>query len=119
MNVRRGDIWMVNLNADPSEENGKVRPVVIVQNYVGNECSDSYIAAVITSKKKRRMPTHVYMSKCCGLRKNSTILCEHIVTVKSNMLIQQIGTVVNTKYERLLNNALCISLQLNGWRWYR
>ncbi len=108
---------MANLTADPVETNGKVRPVVIVQNNVGNDCSNSFIAAIITSKKKKPMPTHVYMRMCCGLRKNSTILCEHLVTLNQSMLISQIGTIVNTKYERLLNNALCVSLQLNGWRW--
>lgn len=117
MNIRRGDIWMADLTSHQAEANGKIRPVVIVQNNVGNDRSDSFIAAVITSKKKKPMPTHVYMRMCCGLRKDSTILCEHLVTVTQSMLIKQIGTIVNTKYERMLNNALCASLQLNGWRW--
>lgn len=89
-----------------------VRPVLIVQNDKGNAYSDSYIAAVITSKPKKHLPTHFKLNSKCGLRKNSTVLCEHLITVKRFMLMDYIGTIVNTEDEKRMNTALSVSLQL-------
>lgn len=93
-----------------------VRPVLIVQNDKGNAHSDSYIAAVITSKPKKYLPTHFVLDGRCGLRKNSTVLCEHLVTVKKFMLMSYVGTIVNTADEDRMNKALSVSLQLEEKR---
>lgn len=90
-----------------------VRPVLIVQNNKGNEYSSSYIVAIITSKAKKYLPTHFILSSRCGLRKNSTVLCEHLVTLDKSMLLDYIGTIVNTEDEKKLDKALKVSLQLN------
>lgn len=116
MNVRRGDIFMADLSAHRTDSVCGVRPVIIVQNDKGNAHSTSYIAAVITSKPKKNMPTHILLSSRCGLRKNSTVLCEHLVTVRSDMLLDYIGTIINTEDEKRLDRALEISLQLNKYR---
>ena len=113
MNVRRGDIYMADLSTHSTDSVCGVRPVCIVQNNKGNAHSDSYIAAVITSKPKKYMPTHVRILSRCGLRKNSTVLCEHLVTVRRDMLLSYIGTVINTEDEKQIDKALEISLQLN------
>lgn len=114
MHVRRGDIFMADLSGHRTDSECGVRPVLIVQNDKGNAHSDSYIAAVITSKSKKFLPTHVKLDKRSGLRKNSTVLCEHLVTVKRYMLLDYIGTIVNTDYEKMIDKALAIELQLFG-----
>ncbi len=88
------------------------RPVIIVQNNKGNVHSTSVIAALITSRQKKYLPTHVKLYPECGLRKPSTVLCEHIITLDKEMLLAYIGTVVNTKAEDQLNAALEVSLSL-------
>ena len=113
MNVRRGDIFMADLSSHLVDYECRVRPVLIVQNDKGNAHSTSYIAAVVTSKPKKKLPTHILLSSRCGLRKNSTVLCEHLVTVKKEMLLDYIGTVINTDDEKKIDRALEVSLQLN------
>lgn len=113
MNVRRGDIYMADLTSHHIDFACGVRPVLIVQNDKGNAHSTSYIAAVVTSRPKKHLPTHIKLESRCGLRKNSTVLCEHLVTVKKEMLLDYIGTVINTEDEKKIDRALEISLQLN------
>lgn len=103
---------MADLSGDSIEAVCKVRPVLIVQNNKGNAHSTSYIAALITSKPKKDLPTHIVLRKQCGLRKKSTVLCEHLVTVRREMLMEYIGTIVNTEDEVKLDKALSVSLQL-------
>lgn len=113
MDVRRGDIFMADLSSHHIDYACGVRPVLIVQNNKGNAHSTSYIAAVVTSKTKKHLPTHIRLESKCGLRKNSTVLCEHLVTVKKEMLLDYIGTVINTDDEKKIDRALEVSLQLN------
>ena len=110
--VRRGDIYMADLTGDAIDAVCRVRPVMIVQNNKGNAHSSSYIAALITSKPKKPLPTHIKLGRSCGLRKNSTVLCEHLITVRREMLMKYIGTIVNTDSEAALNKALSVSLEL-------
>ena len=112
LRVRRCDIYMADLTGDPLDRHGKVRPVIIIQNDKGNQSSDSFIAAIITSRPKKNLPTHITLGTDCGLRKNSTVLCEHIVTVKGDRLLKYMGTISGTKEEKRLDRALCISLQI-------
>lgn len=105
MEVRRGDIFMANLTSHNVDYACGVRPVLIVQNDKGNAHSDSYIAAVITSKPKKYLPTHFKLDSRCGLRKNSTVLCEHLITVKRFMLMDYIGTIVNTECVDITDNT--------------
>ncbi len=112
MDVRRGDIYMADLTGDSIDSVCRVRPVLIVQNNKGNAHSTSYIAALITSKPKKYLPTHVSLYRSCGLRKHSTVLCEHLVTIRRDMLMGYIGTLVNTDDEAKLNKALAVSLGL-------
>lgn len=110
MKVRRGDIYMADIS-NVSDES-KIRPVLIVQNDKGNAHSTSFIAAVITSKKKKGLPTHVTLKSNCGLRKDSTVLCEHLVTLQEEYLREFVGTIINTVDEAKIDKALQISLQL-------
>lgn len=112
MRVKRGDIFIADFADSIIDFECKVRPVLIVQNNTGNRHSDSYIAAVITSQPKKNMPTHIILDARFGLTKNSTVLCEHLVTVRKTMLKKYIGTVAGSPYEELIDKALEISLEL-------
>lgn len=110
MKVRRGDIFMADLSTDNVDFICGIRPVIIVQNNKGNIYSNTYIAAIITSKPKKFLPTHVLLDKRCGLRWNSTVLCEHLVTVKDYMLTKHISNISRTEDMKKINEALSISI---------
>lgn len=110
---RRGDIFMADLTQHQIDSICGARPVLIVQNNKGNRFSSSVIAALITSKPKKYLPTHVKLYPDCGLRRKSIVLCEHIITLEKSMLTSYIGTVVNTKAEKQVNEALKVSLSLD------
>ena len=75
MNIKRGDIYYADLSPVIGSEQGGVRPVLIVQNDVGNRYSPTVIAAAITSQhEKSKMPTHINLNaECCGLSKDSIV----------------------------------------------
>lgn len=81
--VKRGDIYYADLSPVIGSEQGGVRPVLIVQNDVGNKYSPTVIAAAITSQKeKSKLPTHFHInSDECGLAKNSLVLLEQVRTI--------------------------------------
>ena len=109
---RRGEIYMAVLpNTSKSVQYGR-RPVLIVQNDVGNEMSPTTIVAPITSRNKRPMPTHVALGKETGLSSESVVLCEQLVTVNVSTLEEKVGEV--TELDKLLEigDALVCSLGL-------
>lgn len=114
MQPRRGDIFMSDLARDPLSQKSGKRPVVIVQNDMGNANSGSVIAVIVTSSRKKRLPTHVTLYPRHGLRKQSTALCEHIVTIDKSCLLNLMGTTINTDAERQLDEALKVSLALRA-----
>lgn len=85
--------------------------MLIVQNNKGNVHSTSVIAAIVTGRKKKYMPTHVKLFRDCGLRKQSVALCEHIVTLEKSMLLSYIGS-IGPKTQEWLDQALAVSLGL-------
>ena len=93
MNVRRGDIYYADLSPVVGSEQGGVRPVLIVQNDVGNRFSPTVIAAAITSQtEKSHLPTHIYVQSMeCGLHKDSVVLLEQIRTLDKRRLKECMG----------------------------
>ena len=93
MIVKRGDIYYADLSPVIGSEQGGVRPVLIIQNDVGNKYSPTVIAAAITSKiNKAKMPTHIELgAKEYGLNKDSVILLEQIRTIDKKRLREKIG----------------------------
>ena len=93
MTVKRGEIYYADLSPVVGSEQGGVRPVLIVQNDVGNKYSPTIIAAAITSKiNKAKMPTHIELSANeYGLNKDSVILLEQIRTIDKRRLKEKIG----------------------------
>lgn len=114
MIVKRGDIYYADLSPVVGSEQGGVRPVLIVQNDVGNKYSPTVIAAAITSQiNKAKMPTHIELkAQDYGLHKDSVILLEQIRTIDKKRLRERIGQLDVALMERV-NGALSVSFGLN------
>ena len=111
---RRGEIYIADLNPHIGSEQGGVRPVLIVQNDVGNRYSPTVIAAAITSQmNKAKLPTHVELSPVSGLQKNSVLLLEQLRTIDKTRLQSKVGEVSADTMQKV-NNALMISLGFFG-----
>lgn len=113
MTIKRGDMYYADLSPVIGSEQGGVRPVLIIQNDVGNKYSPTVIAAAITSQTgKNRLPTHIQLNnKTSGLIKNSIVLAEQIRTIDKSRLMEKIGQVDETVMQQV-NAALGISFGL-------
>ena len=111
--VKRGDIYYADLSPVVGSEQGGLRPVLIIQNDVGNRYSPTVIAAAITSRMgKTRLPTHIdiYADKA-GLAKDSVILLEQIRTLDKRRLKEKMGHLDEGVMQRV-DNALAVSFGL-------
>lgn len=113
MNIRRGDIYYADLSPVIGSEQGGTRPVLIVQNDVGNRHSPTVIAAAITSQKdKARLPTHIQVNtEGSGLTRDSVVLLEQIRTIDKKRLREHMGRLDDTAMMRI-DHALQISFGL-------
>lgn len=113
MRVKRGDIYYADLSPVIGSEQGGVRPVLIVQNDVGNKYSPTVIAAAITSQKdKAKLPTHIEVSgNSCGLAKDSIVLLEQIRTLDKKRLKERMGMLDGNAMDQI-NQALSVSFGL-------
>ncbi len=113
MNVKRGDIYYADLSPVVGSEQGGVRPVLIVQNDVGNKYSPTVIAAAITSQQeKSRLPTHISVNgNQCGLSKDSVVLLEQVRTIDKQRLKERMGNLSVTDMNKI-NKALTVSFGL-------
>ncbi len=111
--ILRGDLFYADLSPVIGSEQGGVRPVVIIQNDIGNKFSPTTIVAAITSvKNKSSMPTHVNVGKDVGgLPKDSVILLEQIRTIDKKRLREKIGRMTDAKMKEI-DKALGISVHL-------
>ena len=110
--ILRGDVWYADLSPVMGSEQGGVRPVVVIQNDIGNKHSPTTIVAPITSRiGKKQLPTHITFNGC-GLAKDSVILMEQIRTIDKGRLKQKMGSLTNEKWE-VVNKALKVSLALD------
>ena len=109
--IKRGELFYANLSPVVGSEQGGVRPVLIVQNDIGNKYSPTVIVAAITSRiNKAKIPTHIELSASTyGLEKDSVILLEQIRTLDKSRLEKKIG-VLDYKTMQNVNQALLISL---------
>ena len=113
MTIKRGEIYQADLNPVVGSEQGGKRPVLVIQNDIGNTYSPTVIVAAITSQiNKSRLPTLVeWLAEECGLEKNSVLLLEQIRTLDKQRLLQRI-TELNPQKMTLVDDALKISLGL-------
>ncbi len=111
--IRRGDIYYADLRPVVGSEQGGVRPVLIIQNDVGNKHSPTVICAAITSKmNKAKLPTHVELdTRKCDMIKDSVILLEQLRTIDKQRLKERICHIDDELLERV-NRALMVSLEL-------
>lgn len=113
MTVKRGEIYYADLSPVVGSEQGGVRPVLIVQNDVGNKYSPTVIAAAITSQKyKTALPTHISVTGSgCGLAKDSVVLLEQVRTIDKTRLKEHMGSLDNNDMSKI-NKALTVSFGL-------
>ena len=114
MNVKRGDIYYADLSPVVGSEQGGLRPVLIIQNDIGNRYSPTVIAAAITSRMgKNKLPTHieVYAAAGAGLPRDSVILLEQIRTLDKRRLREKLGHLDEDAMARV-NNAISVSFGL-------
>ena len=113
MSVRRGEIYYADLSPVVGSEQGGIRPVLIVQNDVGNRHSPTVIAAAITSQRgKSRLPTHIEVqAEQCGLAKDSIVLLEQIRTIDKKRLKDKMGELDLNSMDKV-NTALSIRFGL-------
>lgn len=110
MIIKRGELYYADLSPVIGSEQGGIRPVLIVQNDIGNKYSPTIIAAAITSQlNKSKLPTHIEIGQECGLPKDSVVLLEQIRTLDKRRIKEKIGELSPEKM-RKINNALLISL---------
>ena len=114
--MKRGDIYYADLSPVVGSEQGGIRPVLVIQNDIGNKYSPMVIAAAITSQiNKAKMPTHIELAaKDYGLNKDSVILLEQIRTIDKRRLREKIGR-IDDGLMASVNNALSISFGLGGF----
>ncbi|MGN0669565.1 MAG: type II toxin-antitoxin system PemK/MazF family toxin [Oscillospiraceae bacterium] len=113
MSVKRVEIYYADLSPVVGSEQGGIRPVLIVQNDIGNKHSPTVIAAAITSKKeKSALPTHISVqASSCGLAKDSVVLLEQVRTLDKRRLKERMGELDDSAMAQV-NSALSTSLGL-------
>lgn len=111
--VKRGDIFYADLSPVVGSEQGGVRPVLVVQNNVGNKFSPTVIIAAVTSQiNKAKLPTHIEIgADDYGLAKDSVILMEQVRTIDKRRLRERIGRLDEELMEKV-NNAISVSFGL-------
>ena len=113
MNIKRGEIYYADLSPVIGSEQGGVRPVLIIQNDIGNRYSPTVIAAAITSQcDKAKLPTHISVeADNCGLAKNSIVLLEQVRTIDKQRLKEKMGVLGNADMGKV-DKALGVSFGL-------
>ena len=111
MTIKRGDIYYADLNPVVGSEQGGIRPIIVLQNDVGNRYSPTIIAAATTSKLfKAKLPTHIELSKDeTPLPKDSVVLLEQIRTIDKSRIKEKIGEIPPELMQQI-NDALLLSL---------
>ena len=114
MVIKRGDMFYADLSPVVGSEQGGIRPVIIIQNDIGNKHSPTVIAAAITSQTgKNKLPTHIEIgSQNNGLKSDSIVLTEQIRTIDKSRLKEKIGHIDDEVVMEKINNALGVSFGL-------
>ncbi len=109
--VRRGDIWMADLRIGAvGSEQGEIRPVLVVQNNIGNKHSPTVTVVLLTSRTKNNLPTHVILNEPC-LPSRSIALVEQIRTIDKSRLIRHIGRISKSIMNQI-NESIAIQVGL-------
>lgn len=101
---------MVDLGTHTGSVQSGVRPVIIVQNDVGNKYSPTTLVCPLTSKAKKRMPTHVQLTPNQGVERESTALCEQIVAIDKAQILKRVGILQDNSAITEINQKIMLSL---------
>ena len=114
--MKRGDIYYADLNPVVGSEQGNNRPVLVVQNDIGNEHSPTVIVTPLTRNlRKNPLPTHVLLPKSCGLDRDSLVLAEQIRTIDRSRLSNYIGH-ISREIQHDVDTALAVCIGLEKKR---
>ena len=111
--ITRGEIYFANLGSAVGSEQDGFRPVLVVQNNIGNAHSPTIVVAPLTSSKKAFLPTHVRIARTGLLTTDSIALCEQLRTLDRKRLDSYIGR-IEPKEQRAVDHALAVSLELSS-----
>ncbi len=111
--ILRGEIYRADLNPIVGSEQGGIRPVLVIQNDIGNKHSPTVIVAAITSKDKPCLPTHILLAGLQTLGRNSIALLEQIRTIDKCRLIEYIGS-VGAETMKAVDTALTVSVGIRS-----
>ena len=112
--IKRGDLFFADLDPTIGSEQGGFRPVLIVQNDKGNTHSPTtQIVPLSAQTQKKRLPTHVRISRTCGLDYDSLALCEQLRTIDKSRFDGFVGRISSSE-QATVNQALAVSLALGG-----
>lgn len=114
MVIKRGDMFYADLSPVVGSEQGGIRPVLVIQNNIGNKYSPTVIVSAITSQlNKNKLPTHIELdSEEFGLKSDSIILTEQIRTIDKSRLKEKIGHINDQTVMSKIDNALGVSFGL-------
>lgn len=112
MLIKRGDIFYADLDPIIGSEQGGIRPVLVVQNNVGNKYSPTLVVLPISSAKKSHLPTHINICDSKMMPKNSVILAEQIRTIDRNRLQKYVGS-LGVEIMEKVDMAMKISIGVN------
>ena len=114
--IHRGEIYYADLNPVVGSEQGGIRPVLILQNEVGNWFSPTVIVAAMTARGgKAHLPTHVPVGTDSGLRRPSLVLAEQVRTIDKSRLLERVGA-LSPEEQKQVDRALLISFALSPQR---
>lgn len=104
---------MVNLGQRNGSIQSGLRPAIILQNNIGNKYSPTTLVCPLTSKTKKRLPTHVVLNpEDCGILKQSVVLCEQLTVVDKAQISNKVGEIKDTAMIESINKKIMISLDL-------
>lgn len=109
--MRKGDIYMADLGEDEGSLQSGKRPVIVVSNNAANKFSPVITIIPMTTKRKKKLPTHVYIQDC-GLPIPSLALAEQITSINKSHFIQKLGSIQQTVYEEQIATAIKVQLSM-------
>lgn len=114
--IKRGEIYLVDLGDTEGSVQGGIRPAIILQNDVGNRFSPTTLICPLTSQKKKEMPTHVTLPTTTGLQKESVALCEQIRVIDKSKLTKKLCDVSDDNIVQEINKSIMVSFGLCATR---
>lgn len=114
MIIKRGDIFYADLDPVVGSEQGGIRPVLVVQNNVGNRHSPTIVVLPLSTAKKNHLPTHIHISSSKSLPKDSIVLAEQIRTIDRYRLREYVGSIDKEIMDKI-NMAMKISIGVDRY----